>query len=312
MKKAAMVLVVGFLTVHCQPPPKRPEKNHYLRLENLIYSVALSSFKLAYQMDIKRKEHVLQQVKKQLEKEKESSSVALKALEERVAALIEKNNQAVSGNEDASEDDVTLQIHEADASESVPVEPLSLEEKLAQLESLVFKVGSEGLLFRVKVLQEKWTLLNSPPSLSSGELLEAPAAELTEDTAPKSSEAFDSESQVKDLFHFILGEGHFPGVHSQITELEKALSFISVTEDQDKTLTEKAEQFVKEQKDSVPEGASVEERLVRLERLIYGSEEWKGIMSWIEYLQTQAADLSESQTDSLPAAAEADNSGSEG
>ena len=312
MKKTIIVLIAGCLTVHCQPPPERPKKDHHLHLENLIYSVALSSFKLAYQMDIKRKEHVLQRMKKQLEKERESSSIALIALEERVAALIEEKSSAAPESE-VSEDGVMLQIYEANAPQSTSENPLPLEEKLTQLESLVFgSEGSIGLLFRVKFLTEKWALFNLSPS--SAGTLDTSTSELSEKPVLKSFEPVDNESRLESLFSLFDGEEHYPGVPSQISELEEALSSISITEEQNETLTETATLFVEEQKVSVLEGASVEDRLTRLESLTHGLEEWKGIIPWIMYLKSQVAGVNESQLDDFSPAAvqQTDVSGSEG
>ena len=286
MKKIIIALIIGCFTVHCQPPPKKPAKDHYLRLENLIYAVALSSLKVAHQMDVKRKDNILKQVHKQQEREREKSSVALKALEERIRVLIEE--QGVSNtNRDAPENTGALTVQESHPSES-PSEPASLAEKLAQLESLVFgEEGSDGLLYRVIFLKEKWALSSDPSLASSGSELAASEAspEAAEITLLPEAGA-DNEERLKSLAHLLQGEGDFPGALSQTAELEEALSFINLTEDQANALTEQITAFVEEQKGQVSAETSIEDRLNHLENLIYGTDEGEGIISQIGYLQT--------------------------
>ncbi|MCY4512727.1 MAG: hypothetical protein OXB86_03460 [Bdellovibrionales bacterium] len=274
MKRIIIILVISCLTLHCDPPPKKAEKDQDLRLENLIYTVALSSLKVAYQMDIKRRDNVLKQVRKQLEKEREKSSVALRAFEERVQGLIQENAN-VSGNTSG----VTLQFQESS---------LSLEDQLVQLETVVFgEEDSKGLLFRVKFLLEKWDLLNTSPPSST----EVP--EVSVEVKPfqlqgeSSNEEIDNETRLKNLVLFIHGEGDSPGVLFQMEELEKALSNDGLTADQMETLEEKTVVFVQEQSGQVSEEASIEDRIARLENLIYGTEELKGVISQIQHLQTQ-------------------------
>ena len=290
MKKIIIALVIGCFTVHCQPPPKKPTKNHYLRLENLIYAVALSSLKVAHQMDVKRKDNILKQVREQQEREREKDAVALKALEERIRGLIEERGVS---NRDAPENPGALTVQESHPSES-PSEPASLEKKLAQLESLVFgEEGSDGLLYRVTFLKEKWALSSDPSLASSGSELAASggvspeAAEIT--LLPEAGA--DNEERLKSLALLLQGEGDFPGALFQTEELEEALSFINLTEDQVNALTEQVTVFVEEQKGQVSAETSVEDRLNRLENLIYGTDESEGIISQIGYLQTQTATL---------------------
>ena len=267
MKKIIIALVIGCFTVYCQPPPKKPTKGQHLRLENLIYAVALSSLKVAHQMDVKRRDNILKQVREQQEREREKSAVALKALEERIRDLIEEQgaNNNTSGEAEA------LQIQESHP---------SLEEKLAHLESLVFgEEGSTGLLFQVKFLTEKWAL-SSDLSLDSSE---------TEPMAsPEETEGIPYEERLKNLADLLSGEGDSPGILSQAVELEATLASISLTEDQTNTLTEQVAAFVEEQKNQISAEASVEDRLSHLENLIHGTDEWEGIIPQIGYLQTAA------------------------
>lgn len=296
MKKIIIALIIGCFTVYCQPPPKKPAKDHHLRLENLIYAVALSSLKVAHQMDVKRRENILKQVQIELEREREKSSVALKALEERIRDRIEE--QGVLANNGDSGETGALQIQESHPPGSLPGQS-SLEEKLAQLEALVFGTeDSSGLLFRVKFLEEKWALWSNS-SLSPSVDDEAAVSEALQalfegnGISPEQvNKAADSETQLEDLAHFLQGEADFSGVLSQ---MEQDLSFIGLTEDQEVALKEKVIAFVEKQKNQLSESASVEDRLQRLENLIYGADEWQGIISRMAGLQ-KAALNAESQT----------------
>lgn len=283
MKKIIIALSIGFLTLHCEPPPEKPEEDQNLRLENLIYTVAFSSLKVAAKMDIKRRDNVLKQMRKQLETEREKFSVELNALEERIKDLIKKDSLLTDGIP-GSKESATVKIQKSDAKQETP---LSLKEQLVQLETVVFgEEDSKGfLLFRIKFLSEKWDLLN--PS-SSGEVPEDPV-EVKPFQLESPDKEMDNEMRLKNLAGFIYGEGDSPGVLSQLEELEKALPDDGLTADQMETLEKKTEDFVQEQKARIFENASVEDQIAQLENLIYGTEEKRGIIAQIRQLQSALA-----------------------
>ena len=152
MKKTIVLpIIICCLAVYCTPPPKRPEKKNQLHLENLIYSVALSSLRMAHQMDVKRKNAVLKKVERQLQQEREQSAVALDALKEHLEDLVNSRFPAKEGNDAISMSELQ--------SPAIPIE-----EKLTQLEALVFGGDIKGILFQVEFLKGK---LSIPPEAVS-------------------------------------------------------------------------------------------------------------------------------------------------
>lgn len=268
MKKIGFCLIISCFAIHCKPPPKRPEKDHHLHLENLIYEVALSSLKISYRMDIKRKGAILKRVNRLMKKDRESFFVAVKALEDRIEVLEGKGT---------SEDMPQVKVQQSEGFESETDEKArdrSLEEKLTQLEALI--LGGEdlkGILFRVKFLKGHLPVSSDVSATEEG-------AEEEEAVTP-AAESADAETRLENLTHLI------QGILSQVVELENAVTSVSLTEDQVETLSENTADFVEEWKSQIPEGAFVEDRLLYLENLIYGTEDWEGIVSEVTYLQSQ-------------------------
>ena len=286
MKKIIIALVISLLTLHCEPPPEKPEEeDQNLRLENLIYTVAFSSLKVAYQMDVKRRNNILKQVREQLETEREKNFLALKALEERVGSLIQENALLAEGLPTTNKDNAALQIQEPGVT-SPPEASLSLEEQLIQLEEEVFgKEDSKGLLFRVQFLQKKGALDSSVSLVLEKESEDLMKLLKIQDRS--SDQKTDNEKRLKDLVLFIHGEGDSPGILSKTEKLEETLLYVNLAEEQKNLLGEKMTAVVTEQRNWISEGASIEDRISRLETLIYGTEKMGGIAAKVDYLLFQ-------------------------
>ena len=290
MRKITIFLIISCFTIHCKPSPKKSEKkDHHLHLENLIYEVSLSSLRMAYQMDVKRTKIILNRTDRQRKKDWESFSVALKAQEDQIQVL-EDRVQVLEGNLTTTEIS-QLQVQAEDEAGSAAdgeTQARSLEEELTQLETLVLGGEDlEGILFRVKVLQGH-LLVPSDSSEQTGEETEISATQpVTELETTSSVKLADTETRVENLKRLIHGSEDSPGILFQITDLENGDSSVELTAEQTQALTENVIEIVEEWKSQIPEEASVEDRLKHLETLIYGAEDWEGIVSEIAYLQKQ-------------------------